>query len=101
MLRDSGYYPCTGLEDGGGVRRHDISTPRCCVLQRALLAPAYIFRSTTLASWCAAPRSRCTYLVVRYQGIRQYVITPVCIAMREISPTANLCIGTACVVISM
>ena len=36
------------------------------------------------------------YLDVRYHCVRQYVITPIHVDIREISPTTNLCTGTEC-----
>ena len=96
--KNGGYYPCTGLDEGvlcAGTP--SVRLGACVIAARVTCTGILYFLSTTLASWCAAPRSRCMYLDVRYQCIRQYVVTPIRIAMRGISPTANLRTGTECV----
>ena len=60
------------------------------VISARVTCTGILFLPTTLARWCAAPRSRCMYLDVRYHCARQYVITPIDVDitnMRENSPT--------------
>ena len=95
--KNGGYYPCTGLDEGFMCVTGTPSVRLgACVIAARVTCAGILILSTTLARWCAAPRGRFMYLDVRYHCVRQYVITPMHVAMREISPTANLCTGTEC-----
>ena len=96
---DGGYYPCTGLDEGGGVRRHAISTHLGVVYCSARYMHRHICgqQRSLAGAWPRVIVVRT--LNVRYPCIRRYVILPVCIAMGDVSSTAIWYTSTECVVI--
>ena len=94
--KNGGYYPCTGLDEGFVCTGTPSVRLGACVIAARVTCTSILIWSTTLARWCAAPGSRCMHLDVRYHSVRQYVVAPIHVAMREISPTANLCTGKEC-----
>ena len=94
--KNGGYYHCTGLDEGFMCTGTPSVRLGACVIAARVTCIGMLILSTTLARWCAAPRSRCMHLDVRYHCVRQYVMTLINVDMREISPTANLCTGTEC-----
>ena len=83
--KNGGYYPCTGLDEEFVCTGTPSVRPGVCVIAAGVTCNGIPIRSATLARWCAAPRSRCVHLDVRYHCVRQYVVTPIHVAMRESS----------------
>ena len=94
--KNGGYYLCTGLDEGFLCTGTPSVSLGACIIAARVTYTGILILSTTLARWCAAPRSRCMHLDLRYHCVRQYVITPIHVAMREVSPTVNVCTGTEC-----